>query len=131
MIYHDGCYLDRYNDAYETPRTALIGAIGSPIHGQMPRSHPKIFCCGAGGGNAWFDIRLSALINALRHEEALGTNAKQAGILCHFCPPMFEKTACASAPEQCIELRDIAQIRYHGVHRKHKLTMTPRKSPPR
>jgi len=43
---------------------------------------------------------------------------------------MFVQPQLLRAPEQRIELRDIAQIRYHGDHRKHKLTMTPRKSPP-
>jgi len=49
--YHDPCYLARYNDITDAPRT-LIGLTGVELV-EMPRHGAATFCCGAGGGRIW------------------------------------------------------------------------------
>jgi len=109
LTYHDACYLGRHNHVYEAPRTALVAATGSAIR-EMPRSHAQSFCCGAGGANAWFDLRLGTRINALRYDEAVSTGAQQMATACPFCLTMFEEIAGSRTPDQRLEVRDVAEI---------------------
>jgi Fe-S oxidoreductase len=109
LTYHDACYLGRHNGVYDAPRTTLVAATGAPVR-EMPRSHAQSFCCGAGGANAWFDLRLGTRINALRYDEAVSTGAKQVATACPFCVTMFEEIAGSRAPDQRLEVRDLAEI---------------------
>ena len=109
LTYHDACYLGRHNGVYHAPRTTLVAATGAPIR-EMPRSHAQSFCCGAGGANAWFDLRLGTRINALRYDEAVSTGAKQVATACPFCLTMFEEIAGSRTPDQRLEVRDLAEI---------------------
>jgi succinate dehydrogenase/fumarate reductase iron-sulfur protein len=51
VTYHDPCYLARYNDITEAPRS-LIKLTGAELV-EMPRHGASTFCCGAGGGRIW------------------------------------------------------------------------------
>ncbi|GAI32188.1 unnamed protein product, partial [marine sediment metagenome] len=48
-VFHDSCYLGRYNNIYEAPRKVFASATGQ-MPAEMERHHDKSFCCGAGGG---------------------------------------------------------------------------------
>lgn len=109
LTYHDACYLGRHNGVYDAPRATLVAATGAPIR-EMPRNHAQSFCCGAGGANAWFDLRLGTRINALRYDEAVGTGAGQVATACPFCVTMFEEIAGSRTPDQRLEVRDVAEI---------------------
>ncbi|MCC7411019.1 MAG: (Fe-S)-binding protein [Gammaproteobacteria bacterium] len=109
LTYHDACYLGRHNDVYDAPRTALAAATGAPLL-EMPRSRAQSLCCGAGGANAWFDLGLGTRINAMRYGDAVDTGAQVVATACPFCVTMFEEIADASAPDQRLEVSDIAEI---------------------
>lgn len=113
LTYHDACYLGRHNEVYEAPRAALTAATGAPVR-EMQLRRANSFCCGAGGANAWFDLRLGTRINALRYEQASATGARTVATACPFCTTMFEEIAAARAPDQRLRVLDLAEIVERG-----------------
>jgi Fe-S oxidoreductase len=106
IVYHDPCYLGRYQDIYEEPR-AIVQQAGSLV--EAPRSHERSFCCGAGGGLAFLGEEKGERVSHVRARELAGTGAQIVGTACPFCNTMFRDalTAVSEAPPQ---LLDIAQL---------------------
>jgi Fe-S oxidoreductase len=106
IVYHDPCYLGRYQDIYEEPR-AVVQQAGTLI--EAPRSHERSFCCGAGGGLAFLGEEKGERVSHVRAKELAGTGAQIVGTACPFCNTMFRDalTAVSEAPPQ---LLDIAQL---------------------
>jgi len=50
VVYHDPCYLGRYQNIYAEPRAVIEQ---QAILVEAPRNHERSFCCGAGGGFAF------------------------------------------------------------------------------
>src|SRR5690606_36432350 len=84
VVYHDSCYLGRYNEIYGEPRQIISALPGAKLV-EMPRHHDKSFCCGAGGGRMWLEERIGTKINEARTEQALSTGAQVVGTACPFC----------------------------------------------
>ena len=107
IVYHDPCYLGRYQDIYEEPR-AIVAQAGTLV--EAPRSHERSFCCGAGGGLAFLgEERGTARVSHVRAQELADTGAATIGTACPFCNTMFRDAlgAISEAPPQ---LLDIAQL---------------------
>ena len=101
---HDPCYLARHNGETAAPRAALATAKGGPV--EMPRSGERTFCCGAGGGGAWVEVRQGSRIAALRMAEARETGATVVATACPFCALML---AGETQPGD-IAVRDVAEL---------------------
>jgi Fe-S oxidoreductase/nitrate reductase gamma subunit len=101
---HDPCYLARHNGETAAPRTVLATGSGGPI--EMPRSGERTFCCGAGGGGAWVEVRQGSRIAALRMAEARETGARVVATACPFCALML---AGETQPGD-IAVRDVAEL---------------------
>ncbi|WP_263367631.1 (Fe-S)-binding protein [Edaphobacter bradus] len=106
IVYHDPCYLGRYQNIYDEPR-AVVAQAGSLV--EAPRSHERSFCCGAGGGLAFLGEEQGERVSHVRAKELAGTGAQVVGTACPFCNTMFRDalSAVSQAPPQ---LLDIAQL---------------------
>jgi Fe-S oxidoreductase len=101
---HDPCYLARHNGETAAPRVVLATANGGPV--EMPRSGERTFCCGAGGGGAWVEVRQGSRIAALRMAEARETGARVVATACPFCALML---GGETGPGD-IAVRDVAEL---------------------
>jgi Fe-S oxidoreductase len=88
LVYHDSCYLGRYNDIYDSPREVL-GQIGEEKIVEMERRRNKGFCCGAGGGRMWMEETLGRRINQLRVQQAKQSGADTIVTACPYCLTML------------------------------------------
>jgi Fe-S oxidoreductase len=101
---HDPCYLARHNGETTAPRAVLATPKGSPI--EMPRSGTGTFCCGAGGGGAWVEVRQGSRIAAVRMAEARETGARVVATACPFCALMLG----GETQPGDIQIRDVAEL---------------------
>ncbi len=109
VTFHDPCYLGRYNDEYDAPRSTLKAVKGLRII-EMERSREKGLCCGAGGGHFWMDLKIGERVNSIRATEAAGTGASTVATACPFCMQMMEDGVKMTGNEQRLDVRDIAEI---------------------
>lgn len=106
IVYHDPCYLGRYRNVYDQPRTVLArsGEVVDP-----PRSRERSFCCGAGGGLAFLGEEKGERVSHNRARELAATGAGTVAAACPFCNTMFRDALSAVSPTPP-KLLDIAQI---------------------
>jgi len=106
IVYHDPCYLGRYRNVYDEPRS-VISAAGTLVEAE--RSHERSFCCGAGGGLAFLGEEHGQRVSTVRSQELVATGATTIGAACPFCNTMF-RDALASQGDNAPRLLDITQI---------------------
>jgi Fe-S oxidoreductase len=109
LTYHDSCYLGRYNDIYESPRS-LIRKVSSGELVEMKRSRDKGFCCGAGGGRMFMEETEGKRVNIERTEEALNTKATTICSACPFCMTMLSDGIKAKEKAEEIKIKDISEL---------------------
>jgi Fe-S oxidoreductase len=105
-VFHDSCYIGRYNGVFEPPRNA-IACTGAEVV-DPGRNRKQGLCCGAGGGRMWMEETLGEPINATRAEELLATGAQEIGTSCPFCITMLSDGVKRHESE--VPVRDIAEI---------------------
>ncbi len=109
IAFHDPCYLGRYNRLFEAPRRVLDALGAERI--ELPRSRERSFCCGAGGGHAFFEDQAGGKINRSRIAEAVKAGAATLATGCPFCLAMLEDGARGvRSGDVELEVRDIAEL---------------------
>jgi Fe-S oxidoreductase len=109
IAFHDPCYLGRYNDEYEAPRSA-IRAISEGKLVELPRCRSKSFCCGGGGGNVWYTIKTTKKPSVLRLEEAKRMTPGVLAAACPYCISMFEEAGKTLGTSDSMPIKDIAEL---------------------
>jgi Fe-S oxidoreductase len=111
IVFHDPCYLGRYRNVYDEPRTVAALA-GNLI--EAPRNRERSFCCGAGGGLAFLGEETGERVSHNRAQELVATGAQTIAAACPFCNSMF-RDALAATGEGAPQLVDIAQLAARGL----------------
>jgi Fe-S oxidoreductase len=108
MVYHDSCYLGRYNEIYESPRATLRKALPVVTLVEPERTKSRGLCCGAGGGRMWMEETVGKRINVERTEELLATGADAIAVACPFCMTMMTDGVTAQGKDTPV--LDIAEV---------------------
>jgi Fe-S oxidoreductase len=121
IVYHDPCYLGRYRDVYEQPRT-VVSLAGELV--EAPRSHQRSFCCGAGGGLVFLGEETGDRVSHTRAQELIATGASTIGTACPFCNTMF-RDALAATDGPKPQLLDIAQLTARALPQRSTVKTEP------
>jgi len=118
IVFHDPCYLGRWNSEYDAPRRALKETLGhSNSLLEMERSKRESFCCGAGGGRMFMEETIGKRVNTERTEEALGTGATTIATGCPFCMTMITDGVKEKEGDQPkTGTLDVAEIIANQIH---------------
>ena len=111
IVYHDPCYLGRYRNVYDDPRS-IVSLAGELV--EAPRNRARGFCCGAGGGLVFLGEETGERISHNRAQELAATGAQIIAAACPFCNTMF-RDALAAAGGAAPELLDIALLAARGL----------------
>ncbi len=110
ITYHDACYLGRHNGEYEAPRKVINSVLKDGKLIEMERNRKNSFCCGAGGGNMWYDIEDGERINNVRFQEAIDTGIDVVATACSFCTIMMDDAMKLKGKEDTMQVLDIAEM---------------------
>ena len=126
IAYHDPCYLGRYRNIYDEPRS-VVGHFGTAV--DPPRARERSFCCGAGGGLAFLGEEKGKRISVERAEELVVTGADVVGAACPFCNTMF-RDALGTVSKNPPKLLDIAQIAAASLQERARVNESPSRLEP-
>lgn len=109
LTYHDPCYLGRYNDVYDQPRS-ILQSVSKDTVKELERHGRESFCCGAGGGRMWMEESIGKKIYLERTEEIINMNVSTVAVGCPFCLTMIEDGMKEMEKEKTIKTMDIAEL---------------------
>jgi Fe-S oxidoreductase len=109
IVYHDSCYLGRWNGEYDAPRAVLrrlpVVEVVDP-----PRARNRGFCCGAGGGRMFMEEKIGQRVNVNRAEELVATGANTVAVACPFCNVMMTDGMKHLDKEEEVRVMDVAEL---------------------
>ena len=105
VVFHDSCYLGRYNDVYEAPRDVLKRIPGVELVEVEGWNRNKGLCCGAGGAQMWMEEQNKDRVNVKRTLQLLDTKATTIASGCPFCMTML--TDGIKAQELAVPVRQL------------------------
>jgi Fe-S oxidoreductase len=109
IVFHDSCYLGRYDNLYEEPRAIIREAtVALPL--EMQRRGRESFCCGAGGGRMWMEESSGTRINVDRTRQALSRDPTIIATCCPYCLTMFEDGVKDEKAEEKVRVLDVSEI---------------------
>lgn len=109
VTYHDSCYIGRYNDIYDEPRTSVASIPGVELV-EMDRNRDRGFCCGAGGARMFMEEKIGTRVNNERAREAIATGAGTIASACPFCMTMMTDGVKEHQAADRVAVKDIAEL---------------------
>ena len=110
VVYHDSCYLGRYNDIYDSPREILKMIPGVELVEPDYWSKTRGLCCGAGGAQMWMEEQNTNRVNVKRTLQLVDTGAKTVASACPFCMTMLTDGLKSQDLEDKIKQMDVAEL---------------------
>ncbi len=118
-VYHDPCYLGRYQKIYDSPRE-VIKAIPHAEIVEMKNHHEKSMCCGGGGGHYWMDLKKGKRINNIRVEQALESGADTIVTGCAYCLHMVQDSLKLLDGDDRLRVIDLASLTLESIEPPRK-----------
>jgi Fe-S oxidoreductase len=109
VVFHDSCYLGRYNGIMEAPRAVARSVPGLRLV-EAPRHRERGLCCGGGGGHMWMEIPSEKRVNVIRVEELKATGAGVVGTACPFCLAMVDLGRKVAGAEETLAVKDVSEL---------------------
>lgn len=109
VVYHDSCYIGRYNGIYDVPRNILHAIPGLTLV-EMERNKEDSMCCGAGGGRMWIEEKEGVRVNAKRVEQALDGKPTVIGSNCPYCLIMMGDGIKHFDADEEVRALDLAEL---------------------
>ncbi len=109
IVYHDSCYLGRYNQVYDPPREILKMIPGAEVV-ETALSRDNGRCCGAGGGRMWMEERVGKRVNHQRLEDLQSVNPNVVASACPFCITMLRDATRDKQVEEQIRTKDVVEL---------------------
>lgn len=109
VVFHDSCYLGRYNDIYDAPRDVLKALPGVTL-GEIQKSRENGMCCGAGGGMMWKEEHEGERINRVRVKQLQEANPEMIASACPFCLTMNRDGIAELDLAEQLKTKDIAEL---------------------
>jgi Fe-S oxidoreductase/nitrate reductase gamma subunit len=116
VVFHDPCYLGRYNQIYDAPRGLLDAVPGSQRVEVSDWNKRNSLCCGGGGGFSFMEEKAGTRMSHNRSRQLISTGADTVAVGCPFCMTMIEdgiKTVAAEG--QDVRVIDIAEMLAEAV----------------
>ncbi len=110
VVYHDSCYLGRYNDIYDSPREILKSIPGVELLEAEGWSRHKGLCCGAGGAQMWMEEQNKDRVNVKRVKQLVETGATTFASACPFCMTMLSDGIKDQSKEDEIKNLDVVEL---------------------
>ena len=107
IIFHDSCYLGRYNGEFEAPRDTLRAAGANVI--EPARTREAGLCCGGGGGKMWFEGESEKDVGVIRLEELLESKPDVVSVACPYCLTMLD-SAKSTMDRPDVKVMDVAEV---------------------
>jgi Fe-S oxidoreductase/nitrate reductase gamma subunit len=109
VVFHDSCYLGRYNGIMQAPRSAAAAVPGLRVI-DPPRSRERGLCCGGGGGHMWMEVPSEKRVNIIRTEELIATGASVVATACPFCLAMLDLGRKVKEAEGSLAVKDVSEL---------------------
>ena len=114
VVYHDSCYLGRYNEVYDPPREVLKSIPGLTVL-EPKETRDRGMCCGAGGAQMFKEEEPGdQRVSELRTQQLLDTKPDAVSSACPFCMRMLTD-GLASKNHEEVEQLDIAELLLESV----------------
>jgi Fe-S oxidoreductase len=127
VVFHDPCYLGRWNGEYEAPRQNLDAVAPDRVEPHRTREHG--FCCGAGGGRMWMEEKTGTRVNHNRVDELIATGARTIATACPFCTIMVRDGVSDRGAEERVQVLNVSEVIARSLVRKRELTESDSQSP--